>query len=300
VKVTCEQFTLITALLSASLAPVRSLFFFAPAFCACKLSSSKSLHSQLLFHTSQPSIKRSFTMTDRAPSMTVTFDIPMLAGLLQSNHDLRREMSELRTELSNRLHAIETQLATQNTNVAAPLRDLVHDASPTHGSDLEHEDLNTQTNGDAQQDGHVRDDYEDNLVQERDLAHDSSPSVDEGITLIDSPSPASGRKRKRVTKSAVHQSPYINHSGFVVRGSDTQLAQNKAEAGPSRSESSFDSSEDGQQSSGRLEMMPPVRPLSKPPRAQRPKTIITDEPVLPEPEEITTRYDYCLLECAQR
>jgi hypothetical protein len=244
------------------------------------------------------------------PTMTLTIGIPELAELVQVNRELRDEIQNLRTELSGRLQAVETQLATQNTNIAVPLQELVHETSPTPASHLEHEDLHAQPNGYNQQDGHVRDDehvrdtYEDSLVQEHGLAHDSSPSVDEGITVIhrhsSPPPPAAGRKRKRVTKPAVHQSPYINHSGFVVRGSDAQLAQNKAEAEPSRSESPFDSIEDGQQSSDRLEMMPPVRPLSKPPRAQRPKTIITDEPVLPEPEEITTRYDYSLLECAQR
>ncbi|KAI4733733.1 hypothetical protein E4T50_15721 [Aureobasidium sp. EXF-12298] len=246
------------------------------------------------------------------PTMTLTVGIPELAELVQTNRDLRDEIQNLRTELSGRLQAVETQLAIQNTNIAVPLQELVHETSPTHTSHSEHEDRLAHPNGAhpngcnqqdgyVQDDGHVRDGYEDNLVQEHGLAHDSSPSVDEGITVIDrvspppaSPPPAAGRKRKRAVRSVVHQSPYINHSGFVVRGSDTQLAQMRVEAGPLRSESPFDSNDDIQDPlSDKLEMMPPVRPLSKPPRAQRPKTIITDEPVLPEPvlpepEEITT------------
>lgn len=238
------------------------------------------------------------------PTMTLTIAIPELAELVQVNRDLRDEIQNLRTELSRRLQAIETQLAKPNTNIAAPLQELVHDISPTHGSHLEHKDHVIQNNGHAHQDGHVRDDQEDARDDHvDDLAHDSSPSVDEGITVIHrvSPPPAAGRKRKRAVKPAVSKSPYINYSGFVVRGSDTQLAQRTVEARPSRSESPFDSNDDIQDpSSDKLEIMPPVRPLSKQPRAQRPKTIITDEPILPEPEEITTRYNCYLFECAQR
>jgi hypothetical protein len=114
-----------------------------------------------------------------------------------------------------------------------------------------------------------------------------------------SPAPAAGRKRKRTANSHVGKSPYINHSGFVFRSSDTQLAQRRLEVSPSRSESPFDSPD-------KLETLPPVRPRSKPPvsplsqsRTQRLKTVIeqttTDEPVLAKPEETTIRYDYRLL-----
>jgi hypothetical protein len=111
--------------------------------------------------------------------------------------------------------------------------------------------------------------------------------------------PAAGKKRKRTANSHVGKSPYINHSGFVVRSSDTQLAQRRLEVSPSRSESPFDSSD-------KLETLPPVRPRSKPPmsppkqhRLQRAETVVdqttTDEPILAKLEETTIRYDYRLL-----
>jgi hypothetical protein len=255
-------------------------------------------------------------MAALVPSMTVTIDIQVLAELLQANHDLRREVSDLRNEISARIQAIETRLISQRTDhstLTIPSQDLAHTVSPVHERRLRHEDLNVDQNlhvqsnesphqdVHAQQDDHTHRHHVDQDDGSRSTSRASSPSIDEGITVVDhvSPAPAVGRKRKRTAKSHVGKSPYINHSGFVVRSSDTQLAQRRIEASPSRSESPFDSSD-------KLETLPPVRPGSKLPvspprqnRTQRLKTVMeqttTVEPVAPKPEEVTLRYDYCHL-----
>lgn len=246
-------------------------------------------------------------MAARIPPVTVNLEIPVLAELLQSNHDLRREISDLRTELSTRMSAVEARMASQQID-EAPLgnsfQDLVDDGSPVH------QDPDIQTNGHTHQDYHARDDGEDNFAQEHGpalehgLAYDSSPSADEGITVthqIPLP-PAHGRKRKRTMKPA-SKSPSINHSGFAIQSFDTQLAQRRhEEPGPSRSESPFDPNVDVQESSDRLDMIPPVRPQSRapvPPQRIRPqRTSATmddgDETQTSVPGEITMSHDHCL------
>lgn len=135
---------------------------------------------------------------------------------------------------------------------------------------------------------------------EHNLVHDSSPSLDEGITVVNlaSPLPVHGKKRKRTAKSAASKSPYINHSGFVVRGSNAQLAQRRhEESGRSRSESPFDSDNEIQESSDRLDIIPPIRPQPKARasqlknRPQRLKTVMddTDETATSVPQEVTMR-----------
>jgi hypothetical protein len=232
-------------------------------------------------------------------TMTVTVDVPLLAELLQANHDLRREVSDLRTQLSTRVQAIETQLVSQrtdNSTLTIPSQDLGLDAGAVrenHRHEHLHvdQDLDFQTNGSLHQNVHAQQDFhvqQDNPTQQNEHVDQdgssratsrTSPSIDKGLTIINHVSlpPAAGHKRKRTAKSAVGTSPYINHSGFVVRGSDTQLAQRRAEDfGPSRSESPFDSTNDHPPSSDQLEIMPPVRPQSRPPvlasrhRLQRP------------------------------
>jgi hypothetical protein len=251
------------------------------------------------------------------PTMTVTFDIPVLAELLQANRDLRTVISDLRIELSTRIQAIETHLTSQRTDhstLTATSRDLTHNVSPIHDPRLRRDDLHVdqdlhvQSNDlphqdvRAQQDDNThRHDHVDQDDGSRSTSRTSSPSVDQGLTVVDyvSPAPAVGRKRKRTANSHVGKSPYIKHAGFVIRGSDTQLAQRRLEASPSRSESPFDSSD-------KLETLPPVRPRSRlpvspprPHRLQRPKDIVdqndTEELAVTKPEETSMRYDYRLL-----
>jgi len=259
-------------------------------------------------------------MAAPVPTITVNFDIPMLAQLVQSNDDLRREVSDLRAQLSTRLDTIESRLPQQANLSTLPVnsQDLDHDPTSVHEDrhigESHHvdQDHDVQSNNSTNQDIYAPDDYEDDLAQDQNLtnghnvAHDSSPSVDAGLTVMDnvSASPAAGRKRKRTAKPAAGKSPYINHSGFVVRSSDTQLAQRRLEEpGPSRSESPFDSNIDVQESSDRLDTIPPVRPQSRVPaaplrkmRPQRTKTVVddTDDTFTQASAEITMRYDHCI------
>lgn len=249
------------------------------------------------------------------PTVTVNFDIPMLAQLVQSNNDLRREVSGLRTQLSTRLNAIEVRLPQLTTRS----QELDYDPTVVHEDPSMDENrrvghgLDVQGNNFADQDIHALNHHEDEFAQERgpapehDSAQDSSPSVDEGITVAHraSPPPAHGRKRKRTVKPVAGKSPYINHSGFVVRSSDNQLAERRnGEPRPLRSESPVDSNEDVQESSDRLDIIPPTRPQSKarasPPnyRAQRPQTVVDDADgtATDVPQEITLRYDHCSLD----
>jgi hypothetical protein len=233
--------------------------------------------------------------------MTVTIGVPMLTELLQANHDLRREVADLRIELSARVQAVETHLTSQrtdNSTLTVPSQDFVHNVPPLHedhryedlhvDQDLDveingssHQNVNTQRDVHTQQDHHAQ--QHDRVAEDASSRDTSSPSVDEGLTITDHVSslPGVGHKRKRTTRPAVGTSPYINHSGFVVRGSDTQLAQRKAEdPGPSRSESPFDSTNDSPDtSSDRLDYIPPVRPLSRSmasPSRRRPQRAQTD------------------------
>jgi len=273
-------------------------------------------------------------MAAPVPTITVNFVIPMLAQLVQSNVDLRREVSDLRAQLSTRLDTIESRLPQQanRLSLAVNSQDLDHDPTSVHEDrhigESHHvdQDHDVQSNNSVNQDIHAPDDYEDDLAQdqnlanehdlapEHDSAHDSSSSVDEGITMVNptSPLPVHGKKRKRTVRSAVKsasgKSPYINHSGFVVRSSDTQLAQRRHEKpGSSRSESPFDSNIDVHESSDRLEMIPPVRPQSRAPalpqkiRPQRTKTVMgdTDETPTQVSAEITMRCAHFLAKYVQ-
>lgn len=246
-------------------------------------------------------------------TVTVNFDIPMLAQLVQSNNDLRREVSDLRTQLSARLDTIEARLpqqATRSSLAATPAHEDRYADEPHYVN----QDLDVHTNGFANETSQAQDDLRDSLAQEQnltnghDLIHDSSPSVDEQDATVDpaSPLPIHSKKRKRTVKSATSKSPYINHSGFVVRSSDNQLAQRRLEESrPSRSESPIESNEDVHESSDRLDIIPPTRPQSKarasPPKQlpQRPQTVFddTDETATPVPQEVTLRYDHCCLDC---
>ena len=265
-------------------------------------------------------------MAAPVPTITVNFDIPMLAQLVQSNNDLRREVSDLRTQLSTRLDAIEARLHQQIIHA----QDLDHDITSVHDdrhmdeSRRVDQDLDVQSSNSADPDTHTQDDDEDDraqdgnlanehdsaegpdLVPDHDSAHDSSPSVDAGLTVMDHVSPltVAGKKRKRTAKPAASKSPYIIHSGFVVRSSDVQLAQRRLEEPrPSRSESPFDSNIDVRESSDRLDTIPPVRPQSRVPaaplrkmRPQRTRTVMddTDETFTQASAEITMRYDHCI------
>ncbi|KAH0288262.1 hypothetical protein KCU62_g5268, partial [Aureobasidium sp. EXF-3399] len=202
-------------------------------------------------------------MAARIPPITVNLEIPVLAELLQSNNDLRREIPVLRIELSSRMSAVEARMPSQQVD-PAPVADLADDDSSVQ------QDFNAQTSSHAHQDGHVLDDHEDDFQKhgpapEHDFAHDSSPSADEGITMPyqASPPPAHGRKRKRTANPVATQ-------------------QRPEEPGSSRSESPFDSNIDVHESSDRLDMIPAVRPQSKAPaspqkfRPQRTETVMDD------------------------
>ncbi|KEQ72590.1 hypothetical protein M436DRAFT_64585 [Aureobasidium namibiae CBS 147.97] len=204
-----------------------------------------------------------FDMAARIPPITVNLEIPVLAELLQSNNDLRREIPVLRIELSSRMSAVEARMPSQQVD-PAPVADLADDDSSVQ------QDFNAQTSSHAHQDGHVLDDHEDDFQKhgpapEHDFAHDSSPSADEGITMPyqASPPPAHGRKRKRTANPVATQ-------------------QRPEEPGSSRSESPFDSNIDVHESSDRLDMIPAVRPQSKAPaspqkfRPQRTETVMDD------------------------
>jgi hypothetical protein len=258
-------------------------------------------------------------MAAPVPTMTATVNMPLLAELLQTNHDLRREVLDLRVELSARVQAIEAHLTSQRTDhstLTIPSQDLVHESRLGHEDLHIDQDLHDQINGNLHQDVHVQQDVQspqDDQTQQnnhvdqdsnRDTTRISSPSIDQGLTIMDhvSPPPAVGHKRKRTAKPAVGTSPYISHSVFVLRGSDTQLAQRRAEDfGPSRSESPFDSINDRPDpSSDRLDYIPPVRPQSIPlppsrRRPQRSQAVVehsdVDETNDLKQKEITMRYD---------
>jgi hypothetical protein len=279
---------------------------------------TRVLDIQVLSFAITLSIDLQSDMAAPVPTMTVTVNIPLLAELLQTNHDLRREVSDLRIQLSARVQAIETHLISQrtdNSTLTVPSQDLGPNAASVHERRLGHEDLHiehhVQINGSPNQNGHVQQDnptqQNDRVDQDsssRNTSRTSSPSVDEGLTIMDHVSlpPVNGRKRKRVVHPTVGTSPYINHSGFVVRDSDSQLAQRESEAGPSGSESPFDSTNDRPEpSSDQLEIMPPVRPQSGPPvpasrhRPQRSQAAVEQSDVHEanefKQEEITLRYD---------
>jgi hypothetical protein len=276
------------------------------------------LNIQILSFATTLSINLQSDMAAPVPTMTVTVNIPLLAELLETNHDLRREVSDLRVELSARVQAIETHLNSQRTDhsmLTVPSQDLVHESRLGHEDLHIDQDLHDQINGNLHQNVHVQQDIQppqddqtqqnDHVDQDsnRDTSRTSSPSVDQGLTIMDhvSPPPAVGHKRKRTAKPAVGTSPHINHPGFVVRGSDTQLAQRRAEdGGPSRSESPFDSNNDRHPSSDQVDIMPPVRPQSRPPvpasrhRLQRPQAVTEpemDEADTFKPEEVTIRWN---------
>jgi exonuclease VII large subunit len=160
-----------------------------------------------LSHTSQEySIDSQSDMAAPIPTMTVTFDIPVLAQLLQANHDLRREVSNLRTELSARVQAVETHLVSQrtdNSTLTVPSQDLDHNASAVH-EDRQHEDLHIdqdlldEINGNLQQDARTQQDVQAQQnyhAQQNDLldqddssgatSRNPSSSVDEGLTIMD-------------------------------------------------------------------------------------------------------------------
>lgn len=142
-------------------------------------------------------------------TMTITVDIPMLANIFQSTHNLRTEVHnlqmeirDLRTDFSTRLEAVEAQLARQPTiqsapNVTADLPQdfadgpaLRHDNSVRQEEDLTLEDIVTQedvTTG-TQEDNIVHDDedlsthtqqdvvvtQEDARTSEEDLTHENA------------------------------------------------------------------------------------------------------------------------------
>ncbi|KAK6008264.1 hypothetical protein QM012_000167 [Aureobasidium pullulans] len=148
--------------------------------------------------------------------------------------------------------------------------DPVHDQSTTAKSDLAHK-------------GHDDLNHDDDQV----VTNGSSPSVDAGITIsrimippsVTTAAAISGnKKRKRTVHDA--QARVIN-SGFIIRGSDAQIAEKRIEdaKGPSRSESPFDNKDDRHTSSDEdvIPSKPPTRKLPSmsqsraPPRRREPK-----------------------------
>ncbi|KAG9752146.1 hypothetical protein KCU73_g6174, partial [Aureobasidium melanogenum] len=120
-----------------------------------------------------------------AATMTITVDIPMLANIFQSTHDLRTEVHslqleirDLRTDFSTRLEAVEAQLAQQPTiqspsNAIVNLsQDLVEDTTVAQEEDrLDEEDLHVQMDDrldhdDLPQQGDIVQEDEDIVTQE--------------------------------------------------------------------------------------------------------------------------------------
>lgn len=265
-------------------------------------------------------------------------------NLEAGNQNLQTEIRDLRTDFTTRLEALEAQLAFQppiqslagvNPNLSQELAD---DTTHVHG------DLGTQEEDDVeeafriQMDDRLSEDvrpHEDDPAQEANLtregennpahqddtAHNdltgkdereatdingSSPSIDEGITLVAQPvvpPPAAGTKRKRTVRDAPARNNYL---GFMVRSSDTQLAENRGEQAkaPSRSESPFDNNVRHDHSLD--DIIPAAAPQalqassrpSAPPRrreTKKAKEAGLDEFVAEKQEDFTIRYDQILL-----
>ncbi|KAH0360408.1 hypothetical protein KCU65_g9396, partial [Aureobasidium melanogenum] len=145
----------------------------------------------------------------------------------------------------------------------------------------------------SQQDDITHTQPDDVNHEEEETVHDSSPSVDEGITVVTQPlipqpaaaaAAAGGKKRKRT----IHDAPaHIDRAGFMIRSSDARLAEkrNGEARGSSRSESPF--------APARPPKAParPQSPSSSKPKARprRPKATEAglDEFVAPKPEDFT-------------